>query len=175
MTTIIMLTTVTINYIIRKRGTLMESRTEGQKMSTAIPQYNIRDTKKRYSELNNIALKGIEVITYNANDEKEKVSHIKTSYLDLLLNKLFFNPTVDLDDELMIYTVSLNEIDLYGEGKTVEAAVGDLIDSILQFLTIYIEKLDLFAKAESEIKRLYLLKLLRCNGDREKIKKAIDC
>ena len=79
------------------------------------------------------------------------MSHIKTSYLDLLLNKLFFNPTVDLDDELIIYTVSLNEIDLYGEGKTVEAAVGDLIDSILKFLVIYIEKFDLFAKAESEI------------------------
>jgi len=151
----------------------MESRKGERKMSIAIPQYNIRDTKKRYSELNNIALKGIEVITYNANDKEEKVSHIKTSYLDLLLHKLSFTPSVDLDDELRIYTVSLNEIDLYGEGKTVEAAVEDLIDSILQFLAIYIEKLDLFAKAESEIKQLYLLKLLRCNGDREKIKKAI--
>lgn len=151
----------------------MESRKGERKMSIAIPQYNIRDTKKRYSELNNIALKGIEVITYNANNEKEKVSHIKTSYLDLLLNKLSFNPSVDLDSELRVYTVSLNEIDLYGEGKTVEAAVEDLVYSILQFLAIYIEKLDLFSKAESEIKQLYLLKLLRCNGDKEKIKKAI--
>lgn len=144
-----------------------------RKMSITIPQYNIRDTKKRYSELNNIALKGIEVITYNANDEKEKVSHIKTSYLDLLLNKLSFTPSVNLDDELKIYTVSLDEIDLYGEGKTVEVAVEDLIDSVLQFLVIYMEKLDLFAKAESETKKLYLLKLLRCNGDRERIKKEI--
>lgn len=173
MTTVITLTTVTIYYIMRKRGSLMESRKGGRKMSIAIPQYNIRDTKKRYSELNNIALKGLEVITYNANDKEEKVSHIKTSYLDLLLHKLSFTPSVDLDDELRMYTVSLNEIDLYGEGKTVEAAVEDLIDSILQFLAIYIEKLDLFAKAESEIKQLYLLKLLRCNGDIEKIKKAI--
>ena len=67
------------------------------------------------------------------------------------INYIIFNPTVDLDDELRVYTVSLNEIDLYGEGKTVEAAVGDLIDSILKFLVIYIEKFDLFAKAESEI------------------------
>jgi len=37
------------------------------------------------------------------------------------INYIIFNPTVDLDDELRVYTVSLNEIDLYGEGKTVEA------------------------------------------------------
>lgn len=151
----------------------MGSGKEERKLSIAIPQYNIRDTKKRYSELNNIALKGIEVITYNANAEKEKVSHIKTSYLDLLLNKLSFNSSVEFDDELRVYTVSLNEIDLYGEGETVEAAVEDLINSILQFLAIYVEKIDLFSKVESEIKQLFLLKLLRCNGDKESIKKAI--
>ena len=142
-------------------------------MSISIPQYNIRDTKKRYSELNNIALKGIEVITFNANNEEEKVSHIKTTYLDKLLDNLSFTPSVELDKELEIYTVSLNEIDLYGEAHTVEAAVDNLIDSIIQFLAIYIDKIDIFSKAESEIKQLYMLKLLRCESDREKIKKVI--
>lgn len=153
----------------------MEIGEGGKRMSVAMPQFNIRDTKKRYSELNKIALKGIEVITYNANNEEEKVSHIKTSYVDKLIGTLSFNPSVELDEELGIYTVSLNEIDLYGEGNNLDAAVEDLINSIIKFLAIYTDKIDLFSKVEPETKQLFLLKLLRCNGDKEKIKKAIGC
>lgn len=142
-------------------------------MPASVPQYNIRDTKKYYSELNNMALKGMEIITFNANNENEKVSHIKTSYLDQLLAALTFKPSVELDNELGVYTVSLNEIDLYGEGNTPEEAAEDLASSIILFLAIYTDKIDLFSKAESETKQLYLLKLLRCNGDKEKIKKEI--
>ena len=138
-----------------------------------IPRYNIRDTKRYYSELNNIALKGLEVITYNATSENEEVSHIKSSYLNQLLEKLPFDPIVEYDDELCVHTVSLNEIDLYGEGETIKEAVEDLINSIIEFLTIYLNKIDIFSKVEPEMKQIYLLKLLKCNGDREKIKKAI--
>lgn len=145
-----------------------------QKMSpVALPRYNIRDTKKYYSELNNMALKGIEVITYNATSENKEVSHIRTSYLNKLLDKLHFNPIVDYDDELCIHTVALNEIDLYGEGKTIEAAVDDLVNSIIEFLAIYLEKIDMFSTVEPELKQVYLLKLIRCTGDRDKLKKAI--
>lgn len=142
-------------------------------MSISIPQYNIRDTKKYYSELNNMALMGLEIITYNANNEKEKVSHIKTTYLDQLLTALPFNPSLELDEELGIYTLSLPEVDLYGEGRSPDEAVENLLESILTFLAIYIEKIDIFSKVESETKQLYLLKLLRCNGDKEKIRKEI--
>ncbi len=138
-----------------------------------IPRYNIRDTKRYYSELNNIALKGLEVITYNATSENEEVSHIKSSYLNQLLEKLPFDPIVEYDDELCVHTVSLNEIDLYGEGETIKEAVEDLINSIIEFLTIYLNKIDIFSKVEPELKQIYLLKLLKCNGDRKKIKKAI--
>ena len=151
----------------------MDISKEEDKMAVAMPRYNIRDTKKRYSELNNIALKGIEVITFNANNAEEKVSHIKTTHVDKLLDNLAFNPTVELDEELGTYTVSLNEIDLYGEGPTQHAAIEDLLDSIVQFLAIYLEKIDLFSKVEADTKQLYLLKLLRCGNDRKIIKKAI--
>lgn len=138
-----------------------------------ILRYNIRDMKRYYSELNNIALKGLEVITYNATSENEEVSHIKSSYLNQLLEKLPFDPIVEYDDELCVHTVSLNEIDLYGEGETIKEAVEDLINSIIEFLTIYLNKIDIFSKVEPELKQIYLLKLLKCNGDRKKIKKAI--
>lgn len=151
----------------------MESRKGVNKMSLAIPKFNIRDTKKRYSELNNIALKGIEVITFNANNENEMVSHIKTSYLDKLLSNLIFKPEIEFDEEIGIHTVSLPEIDLYGEGPTLETAINNLLDSVLEFLSIYVEKLDMFSKVESDQKQLFLLKLLRCHGDRDSIKKVL--
>lgn len=135
--------------------------------------FNIRDTKKHYSELNNIALKGIEVITFNANNEADKVSHIKTSHLDKLLTNLAFKPQIELDHEIGIHTVALTEINLYGEGATLETAIENLVDSILEFLHIYVEKLDIFSKVESDQKQLFLLKLLRCQGDRDLLKKVL--
>ncbi|PKM79960.1 MAG: hypothetical protein CVU89_15975 [Firmicutes bacterium HGW-Firmicutes-14] len=151
----------------------MDIRKGDRKMSLAIPRYNIRDTKKYYSELNNMALKGIEVITYNSNNQGEEVSHIKTTHLDKLLDNLSFSPLIEKDEELSINTVALNEIDLYGEGETVETAIEDLITSIIEYLTVYVDKIDMFSRVESEAKQVYVLKLLRCNGNREKIRKAI--
>ena len=151
----------------------MDANKEVNKMSMAMPRYNIRDTKKYYSELNNMALKGIEVITFNSNNQGEEVSHIKTTYLDKLLDKLSFSPLIEKDAELGVHTVALNEIDLYGEGDSQEAAIKDLINSIIEYLTVYVEKIDMFSRVESEFKQVYVLKLLRCNGDRAKIRKAI--
>jgi hypothetical protein len=150
----------------------MDLKKEGRKM-LALPRFNIRDTKKHYSEVSNIALKGLEVISFNATMDNEEVSLIKTTLLDTILDHLNFNPSTEFDEELGIYTVALHEIDLYGEGKTVEEAVEDLVNSILDFLAIYIEKIDLFSKVEPDLKKAYLLKLLRCNGDTAKIRKAI--
>ena len=149
-------------------------RREQLKLETiSVPKFNIRDTKRFYSDLNNLALKGIEVITYNAINEDEQVSHLKTSHLDKLLDMLTFSPVVEKDEELQVYTIGLSEIDLYGEGKILEDATEDLLNSIIDFLSIYIEKLDIFSKVESDLKQLYLLKLFRCQGDKEKIRKVI--
>jgi hypothetical protein len=138
---------------------------------------NIRDTKRYYSDLNNTALKGLEIVTFkginkNANEDEE-VSHIKTLYVDFLMGFLKFNPVVESGEELGGYTIALNEIDMYGEGNTLDAAKENLIDSILEYIDIYIEKIDLFNKVESIEKQVYMLKLIRCDGDREKLKKEI--
>ncbi len=168
------LTTVTILTYNEGEVILMEIRKGKLRMEAiTVPRYNIRDTKRYYSDLNNLVLKGIEVITFNAISGQDQVSHIKTSYLDRLLNELRFQPITEKDEELQVYTIALQEIDLYGEGVSVEDATEELVTSIVEFLNIYIQKLDMFAQVESELKQLYLLKLLRCNGDREKIKKAI--
>lgn len=140
-------------------------------------KFNVRDTKRYYSDLNNAALKGLEVITFkgiNKNSkEDEEVSHIKTSYIDFLMGFLKFNPVIESGEEIGGFTISSNEIDMYGEGDTVEAAKENLIDSILEYIDIYLDQIDLFNKVESIEKQVYMLKLIRCDGDRSKIKKEL--
>jgi len=144
--------------------------------SSTIEKYNIRDTKKMYSRINDRALEGVEVITFNAfkKDGTAEVSHIKTETLDYICNKYFiFKPLKVYDNELDTWTISVNEINLYGEGRTEKEANENLIDSILEFKNIYLEKIDLFSKLESIEKQMYMRKIIRCGTDREKLKKVL--
>lgn len=150
----------------------------GQNMEASVKRkFNIRDTKRYYSDLNSTVLKGLEIVTFkglNKNVRKEEeVSHIKTPYVDFLMGFLKFKPLIESGEELGGYTITLNEIDIYGEGDTIGDATENLIDSILEYISIYIDKIDIFNKVESIEKQLYMLKLIRCDGDREKLKKEI--
>lgn len=138
---------------------------------------NVRDTKKHYSELNNAVLNGLEMVTFkginkNAKNDQE-VSHIKTDYVDFLMRMLKFNPITESGEELGGYTISLNEIDMYGEGDTIEAAKEDLMNTICEYISVYVKQIDLFGKVESIDKQVYMLKLIRCDGNRDKIMKEI--
>ncbi len=141
--------------------------------TTLVPKFNIRDTKKYYSDINAKALNGMEIITYNAMKAKEEVSHINKLYFDFLLDNLQFKPVVEYDEELKIFTITLNEIDMYGEGKSKEEATEDLLGSIQEYLKIYYNKIELYAKVEPISKQLYMLKLARCSEDKENILETI--
>lgn len=141
--------------------------------ATLTARYNIRDTKKYFSEINNAAVQGREIITFNAARDEEEVSHLRKQYVDALLANLKFSPVCDFDEEMHVYTVSLPEIDLYGEGATKEKAVADLLNSVSEYLQVYAGKIALFSKLDPVDKQLYMLKLARCNGNREAIQKEI--
>ena len=152
--------------------------TGGDKMEAlASRKFNIRDTKRYYSDLNSTVLKGLELVTFkgiNKNTKtEEEVSHIKKQYVDYLMNGLKFNPIIQAGEEIGGYTIALNEIDVYGEGDTLEEAKQNLLDSILQYIDIYIDKIDVFSQVESISKQVYMLKLIRCDGDRERLKEEI--
>ena len=137
------------------KGEIM-SRRRLNKMEMMTPlKYNIRDTKKYYSDLNNYALKGLEIITYKGinktTKETDEVSHIKTSYLDYLLNKITFNPSIESGEELGGYTISINEIDMYGDGETIEAATNNLLNSILELAAQVWENRSSSSKACSSV------------------------
>ena len=62
---------------------------------------------------------------------------------------------------------------MYGEGKTREEAINDLLDSIIEFAQIYNEKIDLFSKVESVEKQVYMMKILRSQSDKNNLKKEL--
>jgi len=138
---------------------------------------NIRDTKRYYSELNNTVLNGLEMVTFkgiNKNSRNdEEVSHIKTPYVDFLMGFLKFNPITESGEEVGGFTISLNEIDMYGEGSTIESAKEDLMNTICEYVSIYLNQINIFGKVESISKQVYMLKLIRCDGNRDKIMKEI--
>lgn len=148
---------------------------ELEKMNTeAVPKFNVRDTKKYYSMINDAALKGREIRTYKANPgSANEVSHIATEVLDLVFDSLGFTPVVELDEEKKIYTASVEELNFYGEGKTREEAIEDYIETVIGFLPILAEKWDLYIQALPKSVMVHYLKLLRLEGDRDKIKRVL--
>ncbi len=113
-----------------------------------------------------MALRGFEVSTYyrDETDSKEVVSHIKKAIFDDLLNHVTFTVDEIYDEELSGWTIAIPEIDLYGEGASREAAVEDLIYSIHQYISLYMES-DFLPKHESAAKQAAILKLMRCEND----------
>ena len=139
-------------------------------------RYNVSDTKKYYSKINERVLEGRIITTFNAfKDEKSlQVSHIRKDILEhLALHSVKYDIVKSFDNELNVWTVAINGINLYGEGNTESDAVEDLIDSIIEYASLYKEKADLFCKVERLDKLAFFIRILLCQGDREKIKKLI--
>ena len=135
-------------------------------------EFSISDTKKFYCEINNRVLDGLELITCNSKSN-EKISHIKKEYLDFLLNRIKFKAHKEYDKELKTWTIVIKELNLYGEGYTESAAFDDLIDSVVEFAGLYLDKTSLFTKTESINKQVYMLKILRSIGDRALLAKEL--
>ena len=174
---VVTLTTVTTYIILGGEEMIFLKKGENNMEMLMDRKLNIRDTKKHYSELNNAVLNGLEMVTFKGINKNlkngDEVSHIKTPYVDFLMEGLKFNPITESGEELGGYTISLNEIDLYGEGSTLESAKEDLMNTICEYINIYLNQIDLFGKVESISKQVYMLKLIRCDGNRDKIMKEI--
>jgi hypothetical protein len=68
------------------------------------------------------------------------------------------------DEELQGWTVSVTEIDLYGEGATKEEAISDLIASIREYISLYTES-NFLTKHEIPEKQALIVKLMLCEND----------
>lgn len=137
-------------------------------------RYNVSDTKKYYSKINDSVLAGLVITTFNAFKEEKssEVSHIRKDILEhLALYCSKYDLVRTYDEEYDEWTVAIeNNINLYGEGKTEEEAVENLIDSAIEYAKTYKEKSDLFCKIENMDKLVFFIRIIICQGNKDKVR-----
>lgn len=145
------------------------------RMGAVLKKYNIRDTKRFYTEINTRAQAGQEIITYDGSrGSAPEVSHIKTALLDRVFSSFPFRNTWTFDEDLGVWTVSLDDLNLYGEGQSKNGAIEDLINSVLEYLQIYYANPEWFlSREETAPHYVYLRRIARCDGDKDTIKRLM--
>jgi len=133
----------------------------------------VKKTRDIYSQIHNLAAMGREIVTVNAAAKGNEVSHIDKAIFDFGMQCVPVTIKAEQDAELNIWTVSVDELDIYGEGPTKGEAVEDLVTSTLDYLELYYERLDLYARYDTVQKKAVVAKLARCEGDREKLRRLM--
>ena len=133
---------------------------------------SVSQAKRRFLKYYKLATRGFEVVAQKKKTE-ETVSIINTSTISAILDAIRFRIEVIVDKGYEYpYTISVEEVPLYGSGDTEESAVENLIDATIEFLDIYKEKNDIYSRVYSAQCKGYALKLLRCGNDRNALRKA---
>jgi len=81
-----------------------------------------------------------------------------------------FSINVTFDNEIGGVTVAIDELPLYGEGKTPDEALSDLVDTVVEFCKVYIEDIDCYKGSFTPLQQALMGKLLRCHGDKRHIR-----
>ena len=129
--------------------------------------------KARFSEFARKAAMGLEIVSANRHGAAEPVSIVKTGIVTAALEALKFTLVEELDEELGLLTISVAEIPIYGEGQGREEAAESLVDAALDYSRVYEERIELFSRVDSALTQAYMLRLLRCGGDRIAIGHAL--
>ncbi|MGE5527754.1 MAG: hypothetical protein ACM3X6_01245 [Patescibacteria group bacterium] len=139
-------------------------------LSQALP---VSEAKAKFSELVKLAGLGLEVVSANKHGHAPPVSLVKTEILAAALAAMEIPSIETRDDELGVTTIALEDLPVYGEGTTRAVAIESLVDAVLDYTAVYKEKIELFSKIDTPVQQGRMLKLMRCGGDRDAIKRAI--
>lgn len=134
--------------------------------SFALQRHNVKTTRDQYSQIHNLAAAGREVLTTNTMGKgaKKTVSHIEKTVLDFLFQYAPLTVAKEYDAEMKLWTLSIEQVDIYGEGASEAAAQEDLVKSTLEYIEFYYENLDFYGGDTVE-KKAAMAKLARCEGD----------
>ncbi|MBT9177144.1 MAG: hypothetical protein DDT20_01474 [Firmicutes bacterium] len=135
--------------------------------------YPVSQAKARFSEFVREASLGFEVVSTNKHGSGSLVSLVRTDILTAALDALTLTLTETTDDELGVITIAVADIPIYGEGVSREAAVHSLLDAAIDYTTVYRERIELFSHTDSPRTQALMIKLLRCEGDRVALRKAL--
>ena len=140
-----------------------------------IQMFSASIARDRFAELRREALKGREILVEDSKQlNSPLISIISTELLDSLTDSFVFAPKWE-EDESGALTVSLDEIDIIGYGKTREKATEVLANAANEYAELYFSELSFYLSPM--VNRIahypYLRRIARCSGDMAKVKKVL--
>jgi len=144
-----------------------------------MPNVPIHEAKNKLTALRREAITGKEFILANAKNKDDKpVSLISTVLLDELCETKSFSfewidePT----DESEYYSLYNPEIGVYGVGTTRRESIVDFIDNIVEYAEVYWNDLPFYLSPSGGRREhyWYLRRIIRCQGDSDKIYRVLD-
>jgi len=143
-----------------------------------IREKSISDTKQHLPSIIREAASGYEVITKNYKSVNEgSVSIVSTDLFEEILDANYkFHPLIEEDKEFGGFTISLNELMIHGEGKTLQCAMKDLAENVLDYAADYLKRVDFFRQIENRKGHYpYLRRLARYSSIREIMEVIAEC
>ena len=139
----------------------------------AMAEIPVSVAKSKFLDYFRQASKGMEIVAKNQTS-KENVSLVSTPVVSAMLEAMQFSLEETIDAGLdNVITIAVNELPVYGEGKTREAAIEDLLETVIEYVDIYLNQIDLFSRIDTPKKQAYMLKLIRCGKDKSDLRKAL--
>jgi len=144
-----------------------------------MPSVPIHEAKNKLTALRREAVIGKEFLLADAKRKDDQpVSLISTALLDELCEtKTFSYEWIDEPGkESDHYSLYNRETGVYGVGPTKVEAVEDLIDNTIDYAGVYFDDLPFYLSPSGDRREhyWYLRRVLRCQGDRERIYRVLD-
>lgn len=144
-----------------------------------MPYVPVHEAKNRLTVLRREAAIGKELLLADAKRKDDQpVSLISTALLDELCEtKTFSYDWLDEPgEENGNYSLYNRETGVYGVGSTKREAVEDYIDNIIDYAVVYFDDLPFYLSKSGDRREhyWYLRRVLRCEGDREKLYRVLD-
>lgn len=139
-----------------------------------MPSVPVHEAKNKLTALRREAAKGREFLLADAKRKDDQpVSLISTKLLDELCEaKTFSYEWLDIQGpEREHYSMYNHETGVYGVGPTKVEAVEDFLDNIVDYARVYFDDLPFYLSTSGDRRGhyWYMRRILRCEGDREKI------
>ena len=124
-----------------------------------------RELRNNISEVFEGVIHGFQIIESTNKKKRQSDSAVimAAKLLDGILYAYTFNPVVRKDTQTGLQKITLNEIDVYGSGRTKDDAAANLLIAVINSTVEYFKNIDLNMRIyQQKIKLPYFLRIKQC-------------
>jgi hypothetical protein len=133
---------------------------------TMLTEVNFTEARNDFSSLYDQVFNAFKPAIINRK-KTEQVLILRADLQKMLLSCFSLKPEVITEDDNSV-TLSLDQLEIYVNGNTLEEAIKTLIDDLKFYAQDYIQRSQLFLHAPNRRSHFpYVLRILLCNNDEE--------